>query len=323
MIEQTLASLQKENSGNNNDLSLPDIKTKLKEMIETKGYLDLYTGMSGEKKSDNQISVLKEMGLNLTDIIGGMKENVGIYKDLAEFEKKNRESSVEEVKELRKQNEDTKNKLLELTLTQAMDKYNDTMKEVVKKLEDKSDKENKTEKNDPMKNVSEKFLLSLLEDKFEDIKSQKNSNPFDQLFNSIQVVDTLKEKFGKKDELTSYKDIEIYKLQLEDERERAIHKEKSHAEERKFKVIEHAINTLGTELADSLGAFANAMASNNQNSVNTQTQQQGTQGGLNLIPYYCDKCGETFYLQKKVDEAPCPLCKDMGIQEEQEQNIEH
>lgn len=299
----------KANAQNSDEVQLPEIKKKLMDTIETNQLIQLIKATNKDEKSS--VEILNEAGFSIKDVTEGLKQNAEMFKERAEFESQKRSEVEGREKETREQVYELKEKLLEQTITQQMEKYHTTLLEVIKKLDDKKDEK----KNEPINDIANQILLKLLNDKVEDITVQKSQHPLQSILDSLETLDVLKNKFSPtQTEFPMGKDradLEIVKLKLEDERERWKEEKRLKLDTEKHETIKYAINTIGTELADSIGSFATILGQNKQGNNSAPI---GAQSGAPInkepqgITYQCSKCQGIFVLSDVVESATCPYC---------------
>lgn len=303
----------KSNNQSGEEISTIDLKKKLIETVETNQLLQMLE--TTNKKDKSPVEVLNEVGFNIKDVTSGMKENIEAYKGLAEIESKKRSEIEERAEKAREQTFELREQLIETRLTQLVENNNRFIADLVKEI-----KENKGDsKKDPVSDVGSQIVLNLLNDKVEDLKALKNSNPLESIFASVDIYEKLKSLF--KQEKTEIPDdprrldLEILKLKMEDERERIKEEKRIELDRDKHETVKYAINTIGAEIADAIGAFATVLSQNKQTGINQQPQtqtQNGQEQGIQGIPYQCESCGEMFFLQRIVENARCPYCGDAG-----------
>jgi len=296
----------KNNGTNQEEISNSDLKKKLLDTIETN---QLLQALENTKKGDKSpIETMNELGFNFKDITGGLRENVELYKNLVEVETQKRSEIEQREHETKGHVIELKEKLLETSIMQQMEKYNQMLNEFIKKTEE-AEKKKLEKKDDPMQNAVSDLTLKLLNDKIEDLTTQKQQNPMQEIFGALETYEELKSRFKPPE--TEIKtdankvNLELVKLKLEDERERALEDKKIQIDREKQEIIKYALNTIGAELVDAAGAIAGALTQNTQNQpTQAPAQNQGVQG----IPYQCEYCGQVFILHKVMDNAICPYC---------------
>lgn len=299
----------KENFKDNKDnMTTTDLKKKLIDTIETNQLLQMMD--STQKKTDKSpVESLNELGFSLKDVTSGLKDNVEVYKDLAMLETQKRNAMESSQKELQEKTYELKEKLFEATISSQLEKYHNSISELMKGIKEKKD----GDKKDPMNDFGNQVAMKLLTEKIDEIKEQKNTNPFEQLFSSIEIVEQLKSKFRPQqanlpDDPRKY-DVELLKFKMEDERLRMAEEKKIELEREKHDTFKYALNTIGTELVDAIGAIAGMLGQMKQNK---STAEQEPQYGIQGLPFQCQKCGGVFILQHKIDNAICPYCGDDG-----------
>ena len=156
------------------------------------------------------------------------------------------------------------------------------------------------------------LLQTLLSDKINDLTAQRSVNPLEELFHNVSVYEELKNKFkpDRSDIPTtkSQYELEALKIKLQDEREREFEMKKFEVEQERNKTLKYAINTVGTELVDVLGAFASALNQRNQQNQMPPQQNQMPPAGVQGTVYHCDQCNQDFILTKGVSNPTCPYC---------------
>jgi hypothetical protein len=299
----------KNNLTGNEEVSTSEIKKKLYETIETNQLIQMLDATKKGEKSP--VEAMNELGFNIKDITGGLKDNVELYKGLVETEIQKRNKVEEQAQEAKSQVFELREKLIESTIMQQMEKFNSAITDIMKKVEEKKPEE----KKDPVNDVANQLALKLLNEKIEDLTEKKNHNPIQDIFDALETYEQLKGRFKPQEtEIPTDANkinIELIKLKLQDDRERAIEEKKLKLDQEKQETIKYALNTIGAELADAIGAFASAMSQPRENSFSTggqiQAQPQAPQG-IQGIPYQCEKCNEIFVLHRAYDNAICPYC---------------
>jgi len=294
----------KQNLQQSDEVQTSEIKRKLLDTIETNQLIQMLNATNKTEK--NPIDILNDVGFNIKDITGGLKDNAELYKTIAEAESQKRTEAEDRVQEARSQTIELKEKLIENTINMQFEKYNQVLTEIVKKIEDK--KEN--EKKDPINDTANQIVLRLLNEKVDDITTKKTYNPVQEILMAFETYETFRNKFKPTEtEIPSGADrlnLEIIKLKLEDERIKAMEEKKYTLDKEKQETFKYALNTLGTELVDVLGSLASAMSI-----TKTQTIEQKT--GIQGVTYKCERCNEIFILPRAVNSAICPYCG--GVEE--------
>lgn len=299
----------KANAQNGDDVQLPEIKKKLMDTIETNQLIQLMKATNKDEKTS--VEILNEAGFSIKDVTDGLKQNAEMFKERAEFESQKRVEVENIAKESREQVYDLKEKLLEQTITQQMDKYHSTLLEVVKKLDEKKEEK----KADPVSDIANQILMKLLNEKVDDIAAQKSQHPLQSILDSLETIDALKTRFSPpQTEFPMSKDradLEIVKLKLEDERERWKEDKRLKLDTEKHETIKYAINTIGTEIADSLGAFAAVLGQNRQGNTSANVGAPSdvpVNKEMQGVTYQCSQCQGVFILSGVVQSATCPYC---------------
>lgn len=310
VTRKTLHDIKKDINNNNENLSSNEIKKMIKETIETKQLTSLLKSLDNNE-DNSDLDKMNKMGLNISDITSGLKDSNEVYKGLALFERENRQKTEEKVEAARAESEKLKEKLFETAINGTIEKYEKAINDLSKKLDDKNKDDNK---DDPIKNFQNELVLTLLKTSIDEKFNSSPQNPLGDIINTLEVADQIKEKLGlNNNSINTNRDLEIYKLDLEDKREREKSKQLLDTENAKLDLIKNLANTIGTEIADVIGAMSSAMSKKNMqyNSQNEQIMQNEEP----KFEYYCEKCNESFYLKKQMEFATCPYCGDTGEDE--------
>lgn len=289
----------KQNMQQGDEVQASDIKKRLLETIETNQLISMLNATN--KGDKTPIDVLNEVGFNIKDITGGLKENAELYKNIAESESQKRNVAEDRASAAREQSLELKEKLLEATISQQFEKYNQVLAEIVKEVREKKNEK----KDDPINDTANQIVLKLLNEKVDDLTTKKTYNPIQDILSAFDTYETFRNKFKPPDtEIPASADklnLEIIKLKLEDERLRQIEEKRYTLDRDKQDTLKHAVNTLGTEFVDVLGSLASALSQNKQTAIGQQTGVQG-------VTYQCEKCHEIFILPRAVNAAICPFC---------------
>ena len=121
----------KQNLQQSDEVQTSEIKRKLLDTIETNQLIQMLNATNKTEK--NPIDILNDVGFNIKDITGGLKDNAELYKTIAEAESQKRTEAEDRVQEARSQTIELKEKLIENTINMQFEKYNQVLTEIVKK----------------------------------------------------------------------------------------------------------------------------------------------------------------------------------------------
>lgn len=311
-----------------NEVSSGELRAFLKQTLENREMFDMMQKLGNTNGESNQSSLaaLKEFGIDLDKITGVHQQAANTYRGVADLEQQRRKEVEEKETQVREQNYEYREKMIDLMMQQQMERQNQMFEKMMDKFDKNNDKNNN---NNPVNDMAMQTLTKLLEDKINEVQ-QPPPNPMEQVFASMDMYENLFEKFREKigiPDSGKKEDLEMYKLRVEDERLRAIEERRMRLEEQKQETMKHTIDTLGAEIADGIGALAAAFKNFGQQEQQTQEpvqQQQSEQPSI--IPFQCEECNHQWYYPAdqlpKEEDIECPVCVKERLKKEQQEDQE-
>lgn len=263
MREKTLhqlvsARLVRDDARIEEPVTLDDLKRVLKDRLEMETMLKAIHPDPMESAL-KPLTFLKEAGLDLGTVTGGLKTVADIWKETAATEKEARKEAENEAKEARAAAERTQTELLRLQLENFLQQQNQMIQTLVKELRREPDPFTKTLQDVLADAVSSRFRKVFLND-------EERKSPEEELLEKLSFVERLKEVLGVRRDSTLRESlladasanrakIELAKILLEDEREREHLAEMRRLEEKRLEALKAGASFLKDNIGDLIRAI--------------------------------------------------------------------
>ena len=315
-ISQLAAALQAQMEGRQNVSQKDSFNSKLDEAVEeltesTKrsNKVEQLLKLSGKDSGGNQniLKQLNEAGIPLSDLIDKNQEQTKTLQQMLNEERKARIESEEKALDMKKENKSTEMDMMMqiMKMTQQQQRQQiESFKEILTDLKDeiKEVKNNDNSNNDnPVSNVTKKLINQAVNEKI----NNKDKDPTESIMEQVQNIQQIQDIFGSNNDINKHeleidKQLELKRIELEDQRQREEAQKQREIEQQKLQRWDSFINSL----QQIVPAVVQQVSGNNN--PNSQANPTGNQ-------VFCRECGQ----QLDPQEIPenCPNCGAQLLEE--------
>lgn len=322
-ISQLAAALQSQMEGRQNVSQKDSFNSKLDEAIEeltesTKrsNKVEQLLKLTGENSGGGQniLKQLNEAGIPLSDLIDKNQEQTKTLQQMLNEERKARIESEEKALDMKKENKSTEMDMMMQVMKMNQEQQRqqvESFKEILTDLKDeikevKNKGNNSNDNNNPVTNVTKKLINQAVEEKI----NNKDKNPTESIMEQVQNIQQIQDIFGNNNDINKHeleidKQLELKRIELEDQRRREESQKQREIEQQKLQRWDSFINSLQQIVP---AVVQQVSGNNNQNQAQNNNQNPP---GENQV--FCRECGQ----QLNPQEIPenCPNCGAQLLEE--------
>jgi len=304
---------------NNFSSKLDKVLEEITESTKVKNQIEALVKLQGNDNQGDVFKQLSEAGLPLSELIGVNQEQTKTMQQLLDKERQRRLESEEKALKVNQQNKSQEMnmmmKMFEMQMEnqkQQMDSFKDLVVELkneIKEVKNGSNSNNSKSENDPIKTATQKLLNEAIDEKL----NTQYPDPFEQIMYNKERLNALQEIFGgnniDKNKLDLKHQIELKKIELEDNWRREEAQRERELEEKKLQKWDVFIGSLQQVLP----AVAQAVASNNGQESNQSSKQEqsfnkqsmSSLGGVVNNNLICRQCGRSYTFDNAPNVCEC------------------